>query len=360
MYFSSNGRKSIGGFDVFRTEFNSSAKTWRTPQNLGLPINSAGDDTHWSLASDGLSAYFSSDRKTGYGQRDIYVAYLKSPVDAHLQISDPVSFAQYIKPGSVIEAPSAETEQQQVKEYYISNLYFDNSDQVLTPQNMKKLSLLVNMLKIYPDVDVAITCHDISSGPKAFDLYFSLKKAEKAAEFLANNGIGRDRVVVRGAGAQYPLAQQPASGIQSPIVERLNRRMEIKVINVDDQPLRLIYEEPNIPENVKNSAGLEYSKVTKGLVYRVQIVSVNHLYQNPILEEDYDVLVEYDPNSGNYRYLLGMESEYADALILRDQLRNSGFSDAYIVTYINDNRISRGQLEPYLEQFPDLKNMLDR
>jgi hypothetical protein len=135
--------------------------------------------------------------------------------------------------------------------------------------------------------------------------------------------------------------------------------MEIKVLDAEDPPLKLIYEKPNIPENVMNDSGLQYSNLTAGLVYRVQIVSVNHLYQNPILEEDFDVLVEFDPNSANYRYLLGVKSTYKDALALRTKLRDSGFDDAFIVPYINDKRIANSEVKAYLEQYPDLANILN-
>ncbi|MEM8863898.1 MAG: hypothetical protein AAGD96_36780, partial [Chloroflexota bacterium] len=76
LYFSTNNSNtSIGGFDVFKSVYNSELKRWSKPYNLGLPINSTGDDTHLKLAKDGYTAYFTSNRKDGLGKRDIYVAY---------------------------------------------------------------------------------------------------------------------------------------------------------------------------------------------------------------------------------------------------------------------------------------------
>ena len=76
LYFSSNDkRNSIGGFDIFKTVFFPEQERWATPYNLGLPINSASDDTHFVLAKDGYTAYLTSSRKDGFGQRDLYVAY---------------------------------------------------------------------------------------------------------------------------------------------------------------------------------------------------------------------------------------------------------------------------------------------
>ncbi len=72
LYFSSNGHASIGGFDVFRTEFDSMSLTWSEPENLGFPINSPDNEVHFKLNIDGTSGYFSSDRLHSKGEFDIY------------------------------------------------------------------------------------------------------------------------------------------------------------------------------------------------------------------------------------------------------------------------------------------------
>jgi tetratricopeptide (TPR) repeat protein len=76
LYFSSNHPdRSLGGFDIFKSVYIPQRKQWSIPFNLGLGLNSAGDDTHFRLAKDGYTAYLTSNRKDGFGQRDIYVAY---------------------------------------------------------------------------------------------------------------------------------------------------------------------------------------------------------------------------------------------------------------------------------------------
>jgi len=71
LYFSSNGPKSMGGFDVFVT-FRDENNVWSTPINLGYPINSTGDDIFYTTTVDGLKGYLSSFRKGGFGEKDIY------------------------------------------------------------------------------------------------------------------------------------------------------------------------------------------------------------------------------------------------------------------------------------------------
>lgn len=71
LYFSSNGKTSMGEFDIFvsvRDENNN----WSAPINLGYPINSTGDDIFYTTTSDGLTGYLTSFRKKGFGEKDIY------------------------------------------------------------------------------------------------------------------------------------------------------------------------------------------------------------------------------------------------------------------------------------------------
>ncbi|HEY4799579.1 MAG TPA: OmpA family protein, partial [Bacteroidia bacterium] len=95
LFFSSNGRKTMGGFDIFysvmgvdenwvpsdkkasysiaHNKKNQSYKGWSTPQNMGYPINTPDDDIFFVVSTDGKRGYFSSVRTGGKGEKDIYM-----------------------------------------------------------------------------------------------------------------------------------------------------------------------------------------------------------------------------------------------------------------------------------------------
>jgi peptidoglycan-associated lipoprotein len=60
LFYSSNGRPSIGGLDVFESQWNGT--TWSEPRNLGPNVNSSVDDLHYVQNTDGLSGFFVSNR----------------------------------------------------------------------------------------------------------------------------------------------------------------------------------------------------------------------------------------------------------------------------------------------------------
>jgi hypothetical protein len=72
LFFSSEGHNSIGGYDVMYTVYKNGM--WDDPINLGYPLNTTEDDIYYVISADGEKGYFSSNRKGGYGQQDIFVA----------------------------------------------------------------------------------------------------------------------------------------------------------------------------------------------------------------------------------------------------------------------------------------------
>ncbi len=70
IYFSSQGHKTMGGYDVFKIVFENGA--WSQPINLGYPINGPDDDVFFVISASGKHGYFASNKADGQGEKDIY------------------------------------------------------------------------------------------------------------------------------------------------------------------------------------------------------------------------------------------------------------------------------------------------
>ncbi|MBO9701989.1 MAG: OmpA family protein [Sporocytophaga sp.] len=77
LYFSSKGHEGMGGYDLFKSEFDSTSSTWSKPENLGHPINSADDDFSIVVADGGKIGYIASVKKEGFGNMDIYKVFFE-------------------------------------------------------------------------------------------------------------------------------------------------------------------------------------------------------------------------------------------------------------------------------------------
>jgi len=71
LYFSSNGRAGMGGYDLYMCR-KINDTDWTTPVNMGYPINTPYDDMSECVSVDGKKFYFASDRDSLAGRYDIY------------------------------------------------------------------------------------------------------------------------------------------------------------------------------------------------------------------------------------------------------------------------------------------------
>ncbi len=72
LYFGSEGLKGMGNYDIFKTKFKNGK--WQKPENLGYPINTPEYENYFYLSHDKRRGYFTSVRKEGIGNEDIYMA----------------------------------------------------------------------------------------------------------------------------------------------------------------------------------------------------------------------------------------------------------------------------------------------
>lgn len=75
VFVSCNRKDSHGSCDLYISYKN--GRKWSEPENMGPDVNSNVWDSEPSLSADGRTLYFSSERKGGFGNRDIYVTYLQ-------------------------------------------------------------------------------------------------------------------------------------------------------------------------------------------------------------------------------------------------------------------------------------------
>lgn len=105
LYFASNGYPGLGGYDVYKSEWNPKTNRWKSPQNLGYPLNSSYDDKVIQFSDDMKHAYLTAVRPEGYGDRDVYRVTLeeveKKPALFIFNIKDATSSAA-IKDGFII------------------------------------------------------------------------------------------------------------------------------------------------------------------------------------------------------------------------------------------------------------------
>jgi outer membrane protein OmpA-like peptidoglycan-associated protein len=74
LYFMSDGHPGLGDYDLFFARLDENGK-WLTPENMGYPINTAAAEGALVVSLDGKTAYYTTDQNTRKGQRQDFDIY---------------------------------------------------------------------------------------------------------------------------------------------------------------------------------------------------------------------------------------------------------------------------------------------
>jgi hypothetical protein len=66
------GHTSMGGYDIFFSQWDEKENKFSEPKNLGYPINTPEDDMNFRVSANGKYGYLSARKKDGFGDLDIY------------------------------------------------------------------------------------------------------------------------------------------------------------------------------------------------------------------------------------------------------------------------------------------------
>jgi outer membrane protein OmpA-like peptidoglycan-associated protein len=108
----------------------------------------------------------------------------------------------------------------------LEDIRFQADQAALLPREREKLDKIAEILGRYGDRDIMVAGHTALAGTEEGRRKLSLERASAVAEYLIAKGVrGPDRVVVRGFGAERPVADnRTEEGM------RRNRRVEITIL----------------------------------------------------------------------------------------------------------------------------------
>jgi len=286
LYFSSNGRVGMGGFDIFYTKMKDDT-TWSEPLNLGYPINTYNDELGLIIDAGGQNAYFSSVRDERKG-KDIFsfslyesarpdpVSYFRGRVfDSEtgkllkaeyelIKLSNgqvlassttdlsgsflvclPEGFNYGLnvsKPGYLFYSDNFMLEGiHSASEPFIkrillnpikvggilqlANVFYEFDSWELKKESVNELNKLYKLLSENIKITVEIGGYTDSIGTTSYNQKLSERRAISVVNYLINKGINKDRLTYKGYGAASPLGNNITDNGR-----RLNRRTEVKVI----------------------------------------------------------------------------------------------------------------------------------
>ena len=285
LYFTSDGLPGYGGSDLFVMR-RKNANEWNAPENLGYPINTIESDGSLFIASNGVDAFYSSDRADSRGGLDLYrfelrpdirparTLYVRGTVfnkknnkgipatvelidNATGQLSSKVQTDEqgnyfitlpvgkdYVfnvnRKGFLFFSDNFLLSQRAPDSTYekniplqpievnasiiLKNIFFETNKFQLDPKSQAELDKIVQLLNDNPTLKIEISGYTDNVGKPSDNLSLSNNRAKSVVTYLIGKGIAAQRVVAKGYGETKPVADNTTEDGKAK-----NRRTELKV-----------------------------------------------------------------------------------------------------------------------------------
>jgi outer membrane protein OmpA-like peptidoglycan-associated protein/tetratricopeptide (TPR) repeat protein len=201
LYFASQGHIGMGSDDLFVSRRITTDGEWNTPKNMGYPINTHNSENSLIVASDGKTAYYTSDN-SGFGQEDIFVFALPK----HVQTSEITILEMEIITAKVGE------------EVILKNVSFASNSAEIDATSFDELDKLIIYLKKNPHINIEIQGHTDNVGSEADNQILSEKRAKVVFNYL--NTKVENKLIYKGFGESIPLSDD----------KKTNRRTSFVII----------------------------------------------------------------------------------------------------------------------------------
>lgn len=156
------------------------------------------------------------------GQSEMEIAELQRERNQQL------AALQRLEDEATLRAYRAETSKE-VEQFKEPLFGFDKV--LLTADDIENLKQVSSFLRNNPDYRVLVEGFTDSIGSKDYNLSLGTRRAEAVAQKLAAEGISSERIVIRGVGEAFPVADN-----NTPAGRQLNRRAEITILTSAQPP----------------------------------------------------------------------------------------------------------------------------
>ncbi len=262
LYFASDGHPGMGGLDLFVAKLqpreegdNVSMDRWEI-ENMGVPMNSAGDDFGITFGT-GESGYFSSNRGDARGYDHIF-SFIKPDLQVWISgyvvdkddepvpnavirivgddgsnqktaarpdgsfrfdLQRGVKYAMlasadgYLNARQEFESDTVEEDAEYnvdfilaatFKAQVVENIFYDFDKAVLRDESKLALDSMVILLKEHPNIVVEMASHTDRVGSDKYNQGLSQRRAQSVVDYLIENGIPKERLKPTGYGKSRP------------------------------------------------------------------------------------------------------------------------------------------------------------
>jgi hypothetical protein len=361
LYFSSDGPGGMGGYDNYYSKYNPATKTWSTPVNMGFPMNTPYDDflVVPSETEDEVF-YFFSNRATSENN---LIVYKIKRTDCIQSNDENTLSANELLHLSLFNAPNTNITPVKVT-FQEAALYTATSSSQkeisLTESNEDDYNTLISEALKYQlradsasraivdhQQDLQTTTHDQQTKTVIYQDINRLTSIKKASQQEADRLFALAREYEQqnfntsytdyqgnyqnGNNSNTNTTGNGQQDTKNPQITEVNSKEQI-VLNEFKIYNRSMYSEKNpIPVDFKPQ---------NGLMYTIQLGAFSKALALDHFKGIYPISGEFIAEKNITKYYAGSFNNYQQAYQALQQIKTAGFSDAYLVAYMDGIKVS--------------------
>ena len=357
LYFASDGRYGVGGYDLYRSHYDVERDQWTDPVNLGFPVNSAADDYLLLPGSDlGMVLFFSTRQGTD-STVTVYRVHLVEP-KKKTALNNDRQLREIAQLGGVAEEMLAGFKASSTP----VQMAYEETKEVSVPAYQEILALALNHQVVSDSLkDLASNARiKVRESDDPNDRWVWQKQImvwEKRArdeEQMADQlyaQMEQERSMQRDSPAVNPpetievdrelgdltvyrytkpeSGTKGASGTQQPAANTTPASIRINRFDILSQA----------PYSAANPIPMDVT-LPPGTFYRIQLGAFAVALDPGTYEGISPITGEYLKDRGLIKYYAGKFSQYEDASSALPRIHSQGYEDAFIVAWYNGTQVS--------------------
>ena len=341
LYFSSRGLYGVGGYDIYKSEWDEDDNDWSEPRNMGFPYSSPSDDFLLVNTDDARYTFFASNRDCSADSVWLYVLEYDS-----MPVSKAMENSRQLRELAALD-PSFDSSMQQEKE-----VAADIPESVDTRRYREK------MVEVRALRDSLANCN-------------TLLENEGNSFALSNDYAERTRLseLIQRLEARIPQLQDSLSRATAEL-QKIEMEFLFSGVVIDPDkmmaeadrevvldassytftrmnmgaPLHLDMMEPEKKFDysfkvLEQGQFAEDNTIPSGIVYQIQIFSALNKASVRNLK-GLSPVFERRNAGGRYVYRVGLFNTYNDVLSKLNTVKKVGFRSAFIVAYIDGEEVT--------------------
>ena len=393
LIFSSDGHVSMGDYDVFRSVIR--AGNWTNPVAMPYAFNTTAANTSFILNNNapGFVASIYDDKSE---ERNIYAIVGVDPADelttaegsvtladgmqvepskAQLRLTDAAkgtlmktvplnndgTFKFDFKPGEYKlyvshEGYENDTISLSLPLYFLSqymavnskltpvetgesflaitNILFEFDKYDLNSEARSALEAVKSILVNHPDLKIEVAGYTDAKGSVSYNLTLADKRAQAVIDYLTSPAIPASRFTKKSFGkSNFAAINTNSDGSDNPEGRKYNRRVTFGI--VDPKTGIVLRQETYTPEHLRMASATKYSVV---LLENAQRLSPGYFAK---LDLGGMLFLKSFEEKSLYMYSVGIFYNKADATQFLLNVKDKGFTDAYVINQANLNDITK-------------------